>query len=440
MFDKTRKTVNHKTDMYIAESLPIRWFREWMGTIQNSLSIAASTLWTHKLRSLLTIFGIVTGIAAVVLIGATLDVVRTIAAKSTAQTIGADTFIISQVASVGDLSRKDLARKMRIHPEIYRREGESFALRSQEIARTAPGLSAIADVKAGNKTFRAASITGSTTDIQFVRNIELSSGRFFAEIENRRSNPVAIIGQDLANELFPSVDPLNKSIRIKGQAFRVIGIQAKQGSSFASSLDRNVYMPLLAYEKIWGSRRSVTLYIQPYLPENIRETMEQSRMIMRILRRIRPSKPDNFDLLTPEAGRSFLDRIIGVIGTAIVPISSVALIVAGIVVMNMMLVSVTERTREIGIRKALGARNRDIFAEILLESALLTVIGGVIGLSTAYIGAFGLSRIFDASVRISHVYALLAFAISTIIGFGAGFFPAWLASRLPPVEALRYET
>ena len=163
-------------------------------------------------------------------------------------------------------------------------------------------------------------------------------------------------------------------------------------------------------------------------------------MIMRILRRLRPNKPDNFDILTPEAGRSFLDRIIGIIGTAIVPISSVALIVAGIVVMNMMLVSVTERTREIGIRKALGARNRDIFAEILLESALLTIIGGVIGLSAAYIGAFGLGRIFDASVRISHVYALLAFAISTIIGFGAGFFPAWLASRLPPVEALRYET
>ena len=426
--------------MPIAEGSSIRWFREWWGTIRISLNIAASTLWAHKLRSLLTIFGIVTGIAAVVLIGGTLDVIRTIASKSTAQTIGADTFIISQVASVGDLSRKDLARKLRIHPEIYRREAESFALRSKEAARAAPGLSEMADVKAGNKLFLAASITGSIPDIQLIRNIELDAGRFFSDIENRRSNPVAVIGQDLVNELFPTVDPINKTIRIRGHAFKVIGTQAKQGSSFGSSLDRNVYIPLLAFEKIWGSRRSVTLYIQPNIPERIPETMEQSRMIMRMLRRLRPNKPDNFDILTPEAGTSFLDRIIGIIGTAIIPISSVALFVAGIVVMNMMLVSVTERTREIGIRKALGARNRNIFAEILLESALLTVTGGAAGLSAAYVGALGLSRIFDARIHISLSYALLAISISAIIGFGAGFFPAWLASRMPPVEALRYET
>jgi putative ABC transport system permease protein len=422
------------------ESSSIGWIQEWWRTIRISLNIATSTLWAHKLRSLLTIFGIVTGIAAVVLIGGTLDVIRMIAAKSTAQTIGADTFIISQVASIGDLSRKDLERKLRINPEIYRREAESFALSSKEVARTAPGLSETADVKAGNKLFLAASITGSTPEIQVIRNIEISAGRFFTETENRRSNPVAIIGQDLVNELFPSVDPIDKTIRIKSQAFRVIGTQAKQGSSFGSSLDRNVYIPLLAFEKIWGSRRSVTLYIQPHIPESIPEAMDQSRMIMRMLRRLRPNKPDNFDTLTPEAGRSFLDRIIGIIGTAIVPISSVALFVAGIVVMNMMLVSVTERTREIGIRKALGARNRNIFAEILLEAALLTVAGGTIGLAVAYVGALGLSRIFDASIHISPGYALLSFAISAIIGVGAGFFPAWLASRMPPVEALRYET
>ena len=426
--------------MYNNERSSILWFQEWLATIRISLGIASSTLWAHKLRSLLTILGIITGIAAVVLIAGTLDAVRSIAAKSTAQTIGADTFIISQVASVGDISRKELARKLRLHPEIYRREAEPFSALLKDIARAAPGLSAIADVKAGNRLFLAASITGSTADIQMIRNIELDTGRFFAETENRRSNPVAIIGQDLVNELFPSIDPLDKTIRIKGHAFQVIGIQAKQGSSFGSSLDRNVYIPLRAYEKIWGSRNSVTLYIQPYLPENIPETMEQSRMLLRMQRRLKPKQPDNFDILTPEAGRSFLDRIIGAIGTAIVPISSIALFVAGIVVMNMMLVSVTERTREIGIRKALGARNRNIFAEILLESSLLTVAGGAAGLSAAYIGSLGLSRVLDTGIHISLKYALLSFAVSAIIGLGAGLFPAWIASRMPPVEALRYET
>ena len=326
----------------------------------NSLRIAASTLWSHKLRSILTVFGIVVGIAAVVLIGATLKAVRETALKSTAQTIGADTFLISRVASVGNLSRKELSDKLRKNPEIYRREAEAFASRVRDIALAAPTLEEIADVKAGNTTFLAASITGSTADIQPIRNIQLSNGRFFTEAENHRSLRLAVIGQDLVDELSPSTDPIGKNIRIKGQLFRVIGVLEKQGSSFGSSLDRKVYMPLLAFEKIWGSRRSVSVAVQPLDPDYLAENQEQSRFAMRTLRRLRPRVPDNFDLLVPEAGKDFLSRIVGIIAVAIVPITSVALIVAGIVVMNMMLVSVTERTRETGIRKALGARNRDI--------------------------------------------------------------------------------
>jgi putative ABC transport system permease protein len=414
--------------------------RDWAVSIGNSLGIAANTLWAHKLRSSLTVFGIVIGIAAVVLIGATLKVVRDLAVQSTAQTIGADTFIISQVGSVGNLSRKELANKLRKNPEIYRREAEALAARLRDSALMAPALEEISDIKAGNKTFLAASVNGSTANLQIIRNIKLSGGRFFTEAENQRSQAVAVIGQEVANEISPSSDPIGKNVRIKGQSFRVIGVQEKQGSSFGSSLDRMVYIPLLAFEKIWGSRRSVTVYVQPREPGYLGETQEQSRIAMRILRRLKPSVPDNFDLLTPEAGRSFVARLIGIIGMAIVPISSVTLLVAGIVVMNMMLVSVTERTRETGIRKSLGARNRDILAEILFESTILTVLGGAAGLLISYLGAFGLSRAFDASVSISSSYVFMALSIAAGIGIGAGFFPAYLASRMPPVEALRYET
>ncbi|MBN1570555.1 MAG: ABC transporter permease [Acidobacteria bacterium] len=406
----------------------------------NSFSLAVKTLWAHKLRSILTIFGIVIGIAAVVLIGATLGVVREMAVKSTAQTIGADTFIIAQVASVGNLSRKELSNKLRRNPEIYRREAERLAVRVEESALAAPVLDAFADVKAGNKLFRAASVTGSTESIQTIRNIRLSSGRFFTAAESRRSARVVIIGQDVVDEISPSADPLGKRVRIKGQSFQVIGIQEKQGSSFGSSLDRVVYMPISAFEKIWGTRRSVTVFLQPNDPAQLEETQEESRIAMRSLRRLRPTAPDNFDLLVPEAGRDFLARIVGIIAVAIVPISSVALIVAGIVVMNMMLVSVTERTRETGIRKSLGARNRDIFSEILFESMILTVLGGAAGLLVSYFAAFGLSRSFDAVVSISPFYAFMALGLTAVIGIGAGFFPAYLASRMPPVEALRHET
>ncbi|HSW37896.1 MAG TPA: ABC transporter permease [Acidobacteriota bacterium] len=408
--------------------------------IRNSMNMAMNTLLAHKLRSLLTIFGIVIGIAAVVLIGATLGIIREMAKKSTAQTIGSDTFIVAQVTSLGDLDRRELADKLRTHPELYRREAEQLSRNIQEIAIAAPALDETADVKAGNRTLPAVSITGSPPSIQTIRAIVLSSGRFFTETENNRAAPVAVIGQDLVDEFFPSIDPIGKHIRIRGNIFRVIGVQERQGASFGFSLDRKVYIPLPAFEKIWGSRRTVTLFVQPHEPENLYETLDQSRMAMRIQRGLRPNQPDNFDTLVPEAGRSFIERLVTIISVAIIPISSVALIVAGIVVMNMMLVSVTERTREIGIRKAIGARNRDIFAEILFESTALTMMGGAAGLTLSYLGTIGLTVLFETDVHIPFGYAVMALGVSTIIGLSAGIIPAWHASRITPVKALGYET
>jgi len=407
---------------------------------KNSFVIAWTTLWVHKLRSILTVFGIVIGIAAVILMGATLEVIRELAVRSTAQTIGADTFIIAQVGSAGTLGRKELSRKLRVNPEIYRREAEALDGRVQDAAMTAPVLSEISDIKSGNRRFLAASVSGSTPNIQIIRNIRLSRGRFFTESENRRSLRVAVIGQDVVEEISPSSDPLGKNIRIKGQRFQVIGVLEKQGASFGSSLDRMVYIPLPAFEKVWGNRRSVTISVRPYDPETLAEALEQSRASMRAMRRLKPGVDDNFDVLVPEAGRDFVIRMIAIISIAIVPISSVALVVAGIVVMNMMLVSVSERTRETGIRKSLGARNRDIFAVILFESTILTVLGGAAGILISYFGAIGLGQVFDASVRISFGNVFLALGITTAIGISAGFFPAYVASRMPPVEALRHET
>lgn len=413
--------------------------RQWAVPLGNSFRIAARTLWAHKLRSALTIFGIVIGIAAVVLIGATLGVIRDIAARSTAQTIGADAYTISRVAASGRLNRRELADKLRRNPELYRREAEALVRQTREDARAAPGLAAVADVRAGNRTFLSATVNGSTPEIQSIRNIALGSGRFFTEAESRRSAPVVVIGQDLVDELFPTRDPIGRTLRIRGRALEVIGVQKAQGASFGSSLDRVAYMPLGTFEKIWGNRRSVTVYLQPLSPLPLEESLERSRVALRLLRRLRPGEPDDFDILVPEADRDFLLRIIGIVGVAVIPISSLALLVAGIVVMNMMLVSVTERTREIGVRKSLGARNRDIFAEILFESAILTAIGGAAGLALSLAGALGLGRAFGESVPVSGAYAALALGVSTLIGCGAGLFPAWIASRMTPVEALRHE-
>jgi putative ABC transport system permease protein len=394
----------------------------------------------HKLRSALTLFGIIIGIAVVVLVGATLGVVRERVVESTARTFGTNNFIIAQIGSVGTLSRKELEEKLRKNPEIYRREAEKLAERLNPDALTSPVLQQYSDVKAGNRMYLTALVTGSDTNLRTIRNIELSSGRFFTETENRRSKGVAVIGQNLVDELFPSVDPLKKQIRIKGRPFQVIGTEEKQGSSFGNSLDRNVYIPLLTFEKIWGSRNSVDFYVQPVSPEQYMETQEKAQFHFRLLRHLKPNDPDNFDILTPEANRDFLAQLIDMIGIAIIPISSVALIIAGIVVMNMMLVSVAERTREIGIRKSLGARNRDILAQVLLESTILTILGGTAGLLISYLAAFVLNDTFGSTVKIQLEYVLMALAVATTIGIGAGIFPAYLASRMQPVKALGSET
>jgi putative ABC transport system permease protein len=414
--------------------------QNWSVTLANAFRIALDTLWMHKLRSALTLFGIVIGIAAVVLVGATLGVVRESVIESTARTFGTDNFLIARVGSVGDLDRKALADKLRKNPEIYRREAQELAERLAPYARTAPVLQNFSDVKAGKRTFLTAQIIGSDPTIQTIRDIPLTGGRFFTETENQRSQGVAVIGQALAEELFPEMDPIGKQIRIMGKRFSVIGVEEKQGSSFGNSLDRNVYIPLAAYEKIWGTRNSVDFYVQPKDPERFAEMQETARFSLRVLRRLKPNAPDNFDILTPEANRDFLAQIIDMIGVAIVPISSVALIVAGIVVMNMMLVSVAERTREIGIRKSLGARNRDILTQVLLESTILTVLGGAAGLLISYTAALGLDETFGSKVAIQPGYVIMALAVAASIGIGAGIFPAYLASRMPPVEALGSET
>jgi putative ABC transport system permease protein len=385
----------------------------------NALLLALDTLWAHKLRSALTVLGIVIGIAAVVLVGAAIEALREYAVQTTAQAFGSNTFLISQVASAGNLSRKQLADKLRRNPEIYRREAESLGRAVSGSMRVAPTLSKVADVKSGNRTFLAGSITGSTAALETVRDIRVAEGRFFTEDEARRGRNVVVIGQDIVDQLFPGVDPLGKEVRILGRPFTVIGVQEPLGSSFGSSQDRYVWMPLISYEKIWGIRNTLTLFVQPKPGLDYAAAQDEARFALRTLRGTKPGQPDDFDMLVPESGRSFLGQLTGMISVAIVPISSVALLVAGIVVMNMMLVSVTERTR--------------------VESTLLTIAGGALGLLLSFLGSIALSRAFGTPVGIPAVYALLAVGITAAVGLAAGVYPAYLASRLQPVEALRSE-
>ncbi len=401
--------------------------------------LAVDTLWANRLRSFLTILGIVIGIAAVVLVGAAIEALRTIAVATTTQTFGANTFILARVASSGTLSRRELADKLRKNPEILLPEARRLERMVHASTRLAATLQEIADVKSGNRVFRAASITGGDGALELIRDIRIAQGRFFRQEENMRAQRLVVIGQDIVDEIFPSVDPLGRQVKIQGIFFTVIGVQERQGSSFGSSLDRSVWMPLLAFQRIWGTQRSLTVFAQPRETHDFEAAQEETRVALRLIRGLGPREEDTFDLLIPEAGRGFVGRLTDAISQAIIPISSIALLVAGVVVMNMMLVSVTERTREIGIRKSLGATRRNILIQVLIESTLLCSLGGGLGLLLSYVGTFALSGAFGTGVGLPLSYLFLALGISALIGSAAGTYPAYLAARLDPVEALRSE-
>jgi putative ABC transport system permease protein len=252
--------------------------------------------------------------------------------------------------------------------------------------------------------------------------------------------PVAVIGEEIRTALFPGATPLGLKLRISGVEFTVIGLLERQGSSFGRSLDNPVYIPFSVYHQMYGGN-SLTLFgkARPSSGFAMEDALDVTRTALRNRYKTGVGKEDNFDTLTPDSVRSFVDQILGVIAAIVVPVTSISLVVGGIVVMNIMLVSVTERTREIGIRKSLGARQRDILLQFLTEAVILAATGGALGLAAGALVVFGLSAIAGFTLRITPLYVFLSIFVSSATGIVSGWYPARRAARLDPVEALRAE-
>jgi putative ABC transport system permease protein len=274
-----------------------------------------------------------------------------------------------------------------------------------------------------------------------MREINLVEGRFFTDQEDRTKQPVAVLGADVRARLFPSSSAIERQVRIQGLEFRVLGVQEKLGSSFGRSQDNTVYIPHTVFTRLWGSRQSVAFFgrARPSSRLSLFEALDVTRSALRTRFRIPPGEPDRFDTVTPDSMRAFIDQILGIISAVVVPITCLSLVVGGIVIMNIMLVSVTERTHEIGIRKSLGARMSDIRLQFLLEAILLAAAGGLAGLLFGAALVQALASIFEISLRITFAYVFLALLVSSTVGIVSGWYPARRASRLDPVVALRAE-
>lgn len=409
--------------------------------LSTAFELALSSIMAHKLRSFLTLLGVIIGVSSVVLVGAAIEGLGNYANQTTSKAFGSESFLIAQIANVGKMTRKERAEKLRVNKEIRPEDLAYLRATTGDQMLYSPYRNKVDDVKYKEITFENASIIGTAAVLPEIREVITTEGRFFTEQEEQNRQFVCIIGVDIAQKFFEGASPIGKTITVRGHSFTVVGLQEKLGNAGNRSQDNSVYIPDSVFTRIIGPSRSISLFARPR-PESgltLDQGLDVVRAALRTRFKTRPGAPDNFDFLTPDSIRAFIDQILGLIGAVIVPVTMISLVVGGIVIMNIMLVSVTERTREIGIRKSLGARQGDILLQFLIEAVFLSVLGGLMGLSLGYAMAKGLSIAFEVDLEVTPFYIFLSVFVSTAVGVASGWYPARRAARMDPIEALRTE-
>lgn len=404
-----------------------------------ALLLALDSIKAHKLRSFLTLLGVIIGVASVILVGAGIEGLGMSAEQTTSKAFGTESYLLAQIANVGRLTAKQRAALLRNNRQLRRDDLTYLRATTGEEVQYSPYAQRIDDVKRDDRTLEACSIIGVAASLSEIRDVGVVDGRFFTDQEERTKAFVAVIGDELRQFFFPGASPIGQTLKLRGFDFLIIGVQEKLGSSFGRSQDNSVYIPDTTFEKIYGPARSMSIFARAKAGSGLSfdDALEVTRGAMRIRNHLGPTKADNFGFLTPDSIRGFIDNILGLIRVVVVPITLISLVVGGIVIMNIMLVSVTERTKEIGIRKSLGARSADIQVQILTESFVISALGGFMGLAIAYGLVQFLINVLQANMRITYPYVLLAIFVSSGVGLISGWYPARRAARLDPIEALR---
>ncbi len=402
------------------------------------LTEALATIRARPLRALLAGLAMAAAVATTAVVQTALDALAQSAREASARAFGSDSFVLANIAA-GNLSRRELAIRLERNPDITPADVRFLDRVAGGRVLYAATAQRRADVTAGGRTFENATVNGTQAALADIRDVGIERGRFFSPAEEASGAQVAVVGAALGDVLFPAGDPLGGTVRIGNRAFRVVGIQARQGSTGGVSLDRYVWMPLDAYRRIFGAPGSLQVFARAPDVARTSEAEDRARASMRARRHLAPGADDTFDLVTPEASRDFVTAITERLGAAGPPISLMALFAALIVVANTTLVSVTQRTREIGIRRALGASRASIFAETLAESAVVALAGGAAGLLAAAAVLSAASGAAGLALALTWRTAAGALAAAALSGIAAGWYPARRAVAFDVIAALRQE-
>ena len=411
-------------------------FRSAAVTMGETFRLALDSLRAHKLRSFLTLLGVILAVATLVAVMSVVAGLNFYVADRIAN-LGANVFVVDRF---GIITSEDAWVKAQKRPLLTMEEFN----RLRETMRTANAIAAIEgttmDVRSGNQLLENTNVLGVTPNYPEVRNMNLAAGRMISGADETHRSPVCYVGADVAKKFFFNVDPIGKTIRGGAHSYEVIGVAAAIGSAFGQSQDNYMLIPLGTFYKEWHTQRnSMTLFIQARNTEMMAASEDEARMFLRAARHLPWEAEDNFGILGSDSIMSLWKEITGNLEAVVVGLTSIFLVVGGIVIMNIMLVSVTERTREIGVRKALGARRGDILLQFLIEAGTIAVIGGAIGVLCGIVVAklVYLTTSLPAAVQLWSVLGGLLVALS--VGLFFGTYPASKASRLDPVEALRAE-
>jgi putative ABC transport system permease protein len=400
-----------------------------------AIVIALSSLRANRLRSLLTLLGIVIGVMAVIAVVSIISGLNDYVATKIFN-LGPDVLTVSRTAPVVTSFEDWVENQKRKY--LYMPDMEAIQSVCNDCKAVGASVSAQAQVKFGRE-YLSSQIQGYTADTAGILGTEIDGGRMIGPYDVDHARNVCVIGSDVADTLFPFVDPIGKTVTVDERQFEVVGIGTKQGSVLGQSRDNWVIIPLTLHQKMFGSRRSVTIYAKALDEKHIPAAESEIRLSLRSRRHVAYNANDDFSLNTNDNFLQIWANISQTFFAVTIGIASISLIVGGIVVMNIMLVSVTERTREIGIRKAAGARRKDILVQFLVESATLAMVGGIIGILLGASIALSIAYFTPLPASIKWWAVALGLSVSTSVGLFFGIYPATKAANLDPIVALRYE-